>query len=254
MKNRSLKIGLGATILLIARVISACSQPGISPTAHPAVPFLDIFPVYPGTNWTYERIDYDRYLDQTFTATYQISETVNDAQVKGSYYIAHLKGKKSLLAKDAGWTSPDDSKTYDFWYVLHAGLVFKTQQAPDLANLADINFDLVYRLPLVVNAAWCPGLENLKSGLSCKISSLYTVLDMKPYQSKAGNFDGCYQIRQFFNTGSFFNWFCRGIGPVGKKFDHGGTPFGYNETLISFTRGEVPAGFTIQPFTPPPTD
>lgn len=256
MKNQPLKNWRAGSILLLALLISACSQPVQTtpvPIPLPAVPYLDIFPVYPGTSWTFERVDYESYLNQTVTATYQIIETVVDERVDLPYYIAHAKGEKTLLAKDAGWSQPDDSKSYEFWYVLRDGAVYKTQAAPDLVNLQNSSPEMVYQLPLMVGATWCPTSTGAQQGASCQNSGEFSVLGMQPIQTKSGILDGCYQIRQFFNDGSFFSLFCMMVGPAGVKFDHAGTPFGFNQTLTSFTRGPLPTGFTILPPTPVPT-
>jgi hypothetical protein len=36
-----------------------------------------------------------------------------------------------------------------------------------------------------------------------------------------------------YNGGSTFEWLCSGVGPVKTKFDHVGTPFGFETRLLA---------------------
>ena len=77
------------------------------------------------------------------------------------------------------------------------------------------------------------------------------VLAEESYSTQAGKYEPCYQMSDFYNSGSPIQVFCDGVGIVAEKFDHAGSRFGYSKELIQFS---VPPAFltTITPTAPAP--
>jgi hypothetical protein len=53
-------------------------------------------------------------------------------------------------------------------------------------------------------------------------------------QLPAGSFDHCFQLVTPYNNGGVRQAFCSGVGFVQEQFDHIGTSFGYQMTLIAY--------------------
>ncbi len=69
------------------------------------------------------------------------------------------------------------------------------------------------------------------------MNGLRTVESRTSYTTPIGTFDDCYEISEEFNSGGVREWFCNGIGTVARKYDHSGTRFGFQDTLIRYSRG-----------------
>jgi hypothetical protein len=57
------------------------------------------------------------------------------------------------------------------------------------------------------------------------------------YEGPAGSFENCYDLTDVYNGGNILQTVCDGVGIVHMKFDHSGTRFGFEQTLVSFSTG-----------------
>lgn len=211
---------------------------------------LKIFPLSPGTQWVYSEVTYTQTADpnQTISAETLIEDQVTEVQNAPPYYIAHIQRETSLVSADPGFLENNGTKTMpgfsEFWYVLHDGRVYLSTEQPDLANLQLDQLSEELDLPLTVGISWCPqkdqsGAPTPAAGtaLPCTFAGERKVLAEEPYSTQTGNFETCYQMSDFFNSGSPIKVFCEGVGFVAEKYDHGGTRFGYSKELVKFTAG-----------------
>jgi hypothetical protein len=98
---------------------------------------------------------------------------------------------------------------------------------------------LRYDFPLSAGKSWCPEPQPpVDPGYHS--NGLRTVQNPIRYTTPAGTFSECYEITEEFNSGGVNEWFCNGIGVVARKYDHSGTRFGYEDTLIRFSMSSPP--------------
>ena len=223
---------------------------------------LKIFPLYLGTRWVYTEVNYTQTGDpnQIISAVTSIEDQVADVQNLPPYYIAHIQRETSLVSADPGWgdngfkTSLGSS---EFWYVVHAGRVYRSNERPDPAT---INLDQLTEeldLPLAKNLNWCPNKmgeiapKPQETPVPCQYVGSRVVLAEQPFQTQAGSFDACFQLEDVYNDGPIFRWFCNGVGFVTQTFDHSGSRFGNSQELVQFS---VPPAFltTTTPTAPAP--
>ena len=234
-KNSLLKII--HSLLLPSLFIVGCS-PII--TAKPSV-----FPLNKGTTWVYS---YEAYQptasdpNQIITATYQLTETVIGTETIFPYFVAYVKREHELVNADVGWTGDLSSQPNEFWYVVKDQQIFESNLPIDMANIKTDNLILAYDFPLSLQKSWCyirlaSKNPNQKEIDNCEWVGKREVTNTSAYQSPAGNFDNCYEIILYSNGGNIIHWFCKGVGIVFMKFDHAGTRFGFEQTLLSYSVG-----------------
>lgn len=232
------------TAVLIGGVcLFAVSCTGKSPVAPPSADALMLpeFPMATGTTWVYTYIPYEPLESnprQIVTATYVLTETVVETVAAAPYLFVRVRQDATLVSatplKDR--TAP----TGDFWYVISGTLVFEEFRAPDVTAFDPVASRLDYDFPLTDGKQWCPWQIDPKNPdkpevLYCEANGLRTAVAIGAYETPAGSFTDCYQISEAFLSGGVIRQFCNGIGVVAARYDHGGTRFGFEQTLVSYT-------------------
>ena len=213
-------------VFLIAVFSVGCSaQPG-SPSE---------FPLEKGTTWIYSFETYEPSEpnpSQIVKATYRLTATVAETEIKPPYFIAHITFKYDLLSSDSGWRGWGvDGQPTETWYLVKGGQVFETSTI----DKEDIDIEhtlLAYVFPLTDNKSWC-----LFQNMSCESVGWRIVANQSTNETPAGKFDDCYDMRDIFNGGGLFQTFCIGVGIVSMKHDHAGTRYGFKQTLIDYSIG-----------------
>ena len=224
-------------LLLVVSIVGCSSQASNEHTA---------FPLSKGTTWVYTYQAYEPAgsgVDTIVKATYQLTETVLDVATNASYSVAHVKREFELENADAGWTGGFTSNQNDeTWYVVEGEKVYSSNQSIDINSVNVDEINLAYDFPLSVNKTWCPIQVDLKDSnhkpiTNCQFSGQREVTDQGSFESPAGKFTDCYDMTDHFNNGNIYQKFCVGVGIVSMKFDHMGTPFGFEQTLIQYSIG-----------------
>lgn len=205
------------------------------------------FPLYKGTIWVYTYQAYEpsgSSVDSVVKATYQLTETVMDVGSNAPYPIAHVKKEFKLENADAGWTGDFTSnQNNEIWDVVDGEKIYSSNQPIDINSINVDEINLAYDFPLSVNKTWCPIQVDLKDPNhkpipNCRFSGQREVTGQGSFENAAGKFKDCYDLTDYFNSGNIFQKFCVGIGVVSMKFDHMGTPFGFEQTLIRYSIGK----------------
>lgn len=202
------------------------------------------FPLEQGTTWVYSYKAYQQSASdpaQIIGATYQLTETVVEIENVSNYFVAHVKREYKLIDPDAGWSGDFSSQPNEFWYIVNDRQVLQSNQPLDQANIKTDELILDYDFPLSVAKTWClttsSSKDPNKTVVGCEFVGKREVTSQGPYETAAENFADCYDMIDYWNTGNFFQKFCSGIGIVSVKFDHPGTRFGFEQTLISYSKG-----------------
>jgi hypothetical protein len=207
-------------------------------TAEPSV-----FPLNKGITWVYSYEAYEPTTadpNQIIKATYQLTETVVETKTVSTYLVAHVKREHKLIDADAGWTDDFSSQPNEFWYVVNDHQVLQSNLPLDTTHINIDELIVDYEFPLSMKKSWCLFSENSKGPKktqSCEVVGRREVTSQGPYETPAGNFEDCYDLIDYFNGGNLFQKFCGDVGIVSIKFDHAGTRFGFEQTLISYTTG-----------------
>lgn len=165
-------------------------------------------------------------------AIYQLTETVIETRNISSYFVAHLKNDYQLVNADVGWRGFWVSgQPKEIWLVVDNQQVFESHQPID----ASVDLDklvLEYQFPLMKNKAWRQISNCEQTGVGWR-----GVESQSSYKISSKTFDDCYDMLDHYNGGGLFHTFCNGVGVVSMKFDHMGTPYGFKQTLISYSIG-----------------
>jgi hypothetical protein len=201
------------------------------------------FPLDQGTTWVYAYEAYNPSPSdptQIIKATYELTQTIVDTKTISSYVIAHVQRDRELINADDGWTQELSSQPNEFWYVRHDGQIFQSNFALDTANIHSDQLILDYEFPLSVRKSWClmPDSRNKAQEVAgCDFVGRREVTDQGSYETPAGKFENCYDLMDIYNGGNILHKFCDGVGIVFMKFDHSGTGFGFEQTLIRYFQG-----------------
>jgi len=202
------------------------------------------FPLNKETTWVYSYEAYESKVsdpNQIIESTYQLTGTVIETETISSYFVAHVKREHELVNADVGWTGVLSSQPNEFWYVVNDNQVFQSNQPLDDANIKIDELILDYEFPLSVKKTWCwlphNNPKDPKKILGCEAIGRREVESQGPYKTLAGNFDDCYDMINYLNGGNIFQKLCSGVGIVSIKFDHAGTRFGLEQTLIRYSVG-----------------
>jgi hypothetical protein len=205
------------------------------------------FPLEKGTTWTYSYKAYEPSPTdpaQVIEANYQMVETVIDTENISDYFIAHVKKEYQLINMDPGWSGDFEvSQPNEYWYITDDDKMFESRSPMDTNTIDTRDFVLEYDFPLSLSDAWCLlPLDSTKpnSGkeISCEFVGKRMVTNTGDFESPAGAFDNCYELTDYFNGGNLIHWLCSGVGIVFMKFDHMGTRFGFEQTLMSYSKGK----------------
>ncbi len=148
----------------------------------------------------------------------------------------------SLVSAPPDWID-SASQNADYWYLLSGSRVFSLLEEPRSARTptpdskGNVASEIVYDFPLSEGKSWCPSDPPPSYNPDCTAMGRKRAIRVGSYVTPAGTFGDCYQITQEYNSGGVTEWFCNGVGVVARKYDHGGTPFGLQDALISFAPG-----------------
>ncbi len=91
---------------------------------------------------------------------------------------------------------------------------------------------------MAADKRWCIEPLQPANASGCNEMGRRMVRSRTSYATPAGTFDECYEILdEYYVDGT--EVFCNGTGVVARKYDHAGTRFGYEDTLIHFSIGSL---------------
>ncbi|MCB8944283.1 MAG: hypothetical protein H6658_11075 [Ardenticatenaceae bacterium] len=201
---------------------------------------LSDFPLALGTTWIYSSTYYDtwtsgeygadNFTTKRITATYRITETVQNIKKDSPYNIIELERSQSVITSsvnlgDSRYDNYLLGKTWDTsrWYIISGTTVF-LQHKLDLSIIPSSG--PIYLFPLIDGQSW---------QFSPELPRIYhLVMASEALSTPIGRFDDCFHIRTVFLSGPLHKWFCNGTGVVKEKYDHQGTPYGYEQILVDF--------------------
>ena len=223
-------------LFLVSAVFTACS---------PQKPMdASGFPLEKGTTWVYSYEVYDPSPSdptQVIKATYQLTDTIVETETVSNYVVAHVKRERELIKADADWAQDVSGQPNEFWYVRKDQQVFQSNFPLDTADINTDQLILDYDFPLSIKKNWCLLPDSRQSSTQdiagCDFVGRREVTDQGRYETPAGNFENCYDLIDIYNGGNILQKFCDGVGIVYMKFDHAGTRFGFEQTLISYSKG-----------------
>lgn len=226
-----------SSLCLVA--VSCAGNTSTAPSSEQAA-LLPEFPLTQGTTWVYTYIPYEPLESnprQIVTATYVLTETVVETVAEAPYLFVRMRRDASLVSSTplTGATLPAG----EFWYVISGTLVFEEFQVPDAKTFDPVASRLDYAFPLVDGKQWCPFLSDPENPdnpevVYCEANGLRTAVAIGAYETPAGRFTDCYQISESFLSGGVIRQFCSGIGVVAARYDHAGTRFGFEQTLVDY--------------------
>lgn len=223
---------------LLSFLPAACSSPTVVGVSE--------LPLEKGTTWVYSYQAYEQSASdsaQILEATYQLTERVVEMENVLTYSVAHVSQEYQLIDADAGWVQDFSNRPNEFWYIVSDRQIWRSNQPPDRANIRADEFILDYDLPLSVAKSWClmrsGSKDPNKPTAGCEFVGKREVTSQGSYETSIGKLEDCYDLIDYWNTGNFFQKFCHGVGLVFMKFDHAGTRFGFQQTLLSFSK-EMP--------------
>ena len=186
---------------------ASTAAPALNPDAFASI--LNVFPLFPGAQWTYLDTEYDPAPNdptQTIQAVYEITDTVIETQIAGSNYIARVQRKVRQVSADSAWSdqSHNPPASGDIVYTLQTNQV----TSKNLNNAVILEFEF----PLAVGAQWCPALRTRPSSdpaiptdVPCAYGiGMRIVRSAGPYQSPAGTFPTCFLLDDVSNGGDVY--------------------------------------------------
>ena len=227
--TNSLTMRYLSTVFLIIILLYGCSS-------SKAIKASD-FPLEKGTTWVYTYEAYDPSPsdpEQVIHATYQLTDTVIDAETTSNYLVAHVKRDWKLLTADPDWTWDMSSQPREFWYVRDGQRVYQSNMPIDTSNIKPDELILAYEFPLSLKSGWCllpDARKDSRGTAGCDFVGRRQVTGKGSYDTPVGSFENCYDIVDIYNGGNILQKFCDGAGSVFMKFDHAGTKFGFEQTL-----------------------
>ena len=232
-------------VFMLSWVMVACTvgqpstpAPSQTPASSDSSEALAEFPLAKGTTWAYAYVSYEPTTadpTQVMTATYLFTETVVDTQVTPPYFVAQVQREERLIQAPPDWPQTESSRPHEYWYIVKDRQVYESFQKPASIIPTD-TLTLAYDFPLALGRSWCP-LKYMEGEKVQDCTAKRTVVSQESYETPAGKFDNCYEITEDVNSGGVTQWFCKSIGVVAQKYDHGGTRFGFQQTLVSYSKG-----------------
>ncbi len=192
------------------------------------------FPFPYGTTWVYSRVEYAQAIgspDQILTATRVVTETVGATPINAPSYTFMIQRTVTGINEPEGWWGGSPVKAGEYWYRVQGNQILSIQSPTSQRG------SLLYDFPLSDDKGWCPQQPPPPQNPKCISDGRRTVQRHMSYTTPIGSFDDCYEISEDFNSGGVWEWFCDGVGTVARKYDHGGTRFGFQDTLVRFSRG-----------------
>lgn len=213
--------------------LGACTSitPMSGSVGHPTP--LGGFPFPVGTTWVYSRVEYQQVIgdpSQLITATRVFTETVTRIAASAtslSFLEERTVSPIHAPPNSNGWMllNPGINR-----YLIQDNQIFEARSANPAEDM------LLYDFPLETNKRWCIQPLQPANASGCNEMGWREVQRRASYAALVGQFDECYQILDLYYTGGT-EWFCNGVGIVVHKYDHAGTRFGFEDSLIYFSPG-----------------
>jgi hypothetical protein len=227
MREEMTKVWLLSIVL--AALLAGCGLlPDAPPTPQETLPTLSVLPLEEGRRWVYR---YDAYVEET-RASYIYTDTVHEVINESNYIAARVERRVEVLEEPEGtlFTSPEAES---FWYVLlKDGRIYR-QAELDLERLDDKG-TLEYALPFNPQRCWYSDPQQRANLAASAVDYPGCRRPSKPQamSTEVGDFERCYVIVTSYNSGAVTEELCEGVGVVGAHYDHAGSRFGYEATLI----------------------
>jgi hypothetical protein len=175
---------------------------------------LELFPLHKGAFWVF---DYSGYAYDE-RASWKVIDTVISASVKTGFYIAEMKRTSILLSVETEKyfiLAPDNRSRW--WYLIDGGTVYNFVEKPSPSDIERPGVEPILILPLK------------------EINEGHLIVDA-PFDKVLSNdaAAACFQVISPALSGGTLNEFCHGVGYVYSKYDHSGTPYGFEMTLVDF--------------------
>jgi hypothetical protein len=237
-RNRILSLAWVPFLLLF---LLSCQRSASSTSPLPAstiespVPGLDVvpFPLAPASTWIYE---YRAYAQEA-QAVWVVTETILAVEKHQETLTAQVERIVKLQSGQPGPEFPMPPQSGTLWYILRGNNLYRQTGPLDLQKLSDsATLEMVF--PPESIPCW-PLNENelgpLERGAAgCR----YLNSQIPAYETPAGTFDNCLELLTPYLGGGTRSVFCPKIGFVAEKFDHAGSPFGYELILIGYSLQE----------------
>jgi hypothetical protein len=209
-----------ASLLLMIMLTNACSS---APAQVRALNPVSDFPLSPGSSWTYS---YSEYWEEQVQAG-QVTVSVVENRMLGDHFLARLTVESSYSAQ---WTPLGLGQgASEFWYALdEQGRVYFLQDLSQAEDLKDSI--LAFQFPLDAEECWfrSPDLWNA-FGDQCTYTDGPHII-----KTPAGSFQDCFLIVTPYLSGNTIDWVCKEVGFAAARYDHLGSPFGYEATLLEY--------------------
>ncbi len=204
---------------------TATALPTATETPRPAINPLPEFPLTMGSTWVYSHTEYNVGVQTTDCC---ITLTVVSNQMVWDYFVAEIEQDQAFASE---WPPflPGVGKA-NFWYAISpSGEVYF------LTRLVNVDFIpsayLMYRFPLDQKGYWYHSAQDRQADSGFN----YTFAEgPQEFTTPAGVMDRCYWVATPYNSGGVQEWVCEGVGFVENKYDHNGTPYGYETVLLSY--------------------
>ncbi len=157
----------------------------------------------------------------------------------------HYKRTAGLVTASPGWVDNSPDFEGESWSLIIGNRVFSSPEEPRSPDPPEVDVKgahlhaVTYDLPLVEGRSWCPFDPPPSYNSQCLSMGRLTVAKRESYTTPVAIFEECYEITEEYNSGGVTEWFCNGLGVVARKYDHSGTRFGFEDTLISYSRGPM---------------
>ena len=215
--------------IVLAVPLAGCGLLLDKPTApQETLPTLSVLPLEEGRRWVYR---HDAYVEET-EASYVYTDTVREVVNENTYIAARVERQVKVLEEpeETLFIAPEAES---FWYVLLKNGRIYRQTELDLEEL-DEKGTLEYRLPFNAQRCWYSDPQqraNLTATMvdhpGCRRPS-----EPQAMSTEVGDFERCYVLVTPYNSGAVIEELCEGVGVVGAHYDHAGSRFGYEATLI----------------------
>ncbi len=214
------------TLTIVAPPTSTSAPPSPRPLPSPTSPSspLSEWPLNLGNYWVYSSTVYV----ENNSANYTITDTVVETQVQENYFIAGVRRDIYPALAEPYFTGSISPGIH--WYIISGTLAFR-QDGKLAPEQVDSSW-LEYVFPFSEHHCWFQSPYDRREfdPERCNTGSRGLLEVNVP----AGNFQNCYPVVGMYLSGGTQSWFCPGTGVVKTKYDHNGSPFGYEEALIDY--------------------
>ena len=177
-------------------------------------------------SWVYEYRAYSG--DQK--AAWRIADTVIETRTHPPFIAAHIQREATLLEGSAGLQPQPPADP--FWYVVDGNSVYQVPGELDWDKVRSARLELVFPLP--GEACWFPDAAQRSQDPASGLPGCRRATGPIGMSLPAGAFERCFQLVTPYNNGAIRQAFCSGVGFVQEQFDHVGSPFGYQITLVAY--------------------